>query len=127
LAFINQSKSEKQNTRKAQELYEALRSTKKSNADNCVLAVESMENYVHIYEKRDSLLIKTTKRQTLKSVLDDDKYHTLVQSHRSYLFNPNEVEKAEGNAQGLVITMSHSDCPKVLVSRSFMKNVKALL
>ncbi len=127
LAFINQSKYEKQNTRKVQELYEALLSTKKRNTDNCVLAVEAMENYVHIYEKRDSLLIKTTKRQTLKSILDDDKYNILVKSHRSYLFNPNEVEKVEGNAQGLVITMSHSDCPKVLVSRSYIKNVKALL
>lgn len=108
LAFINQFEFEKQNTRKAQELYEALLSTKNSNSDNCVLAVEAMENYVQIYEKRDSLLIKTTKRQTLKSIIDDDKYHTLVKCHRSYLFNPNEVEKVKGNAQGLVINYFES-------------------
>ena len=125
--FQNQIKLEKMNAEKAKMLYDELLSKKESSQskENVVIAIQAMENYIQIYEKEGDQLTKTTKRQTLRSVSNHELYSSLIKCHRSYFFNPYEVHRVEGNAQGLKLTMSHPECPIIPVSRSFIEVVRS--
>jgi len=83
--------------------------------------VEALQNYVRITYIDHTRAIKIhTERATLKSILDDAKGSTIERSHRSFLVNRSTIQAAEGNAQGLLLTLA--DCEvQVPVSRSYVK------
>lgn len=82
--------------------------------------VEALQNYASIvYLDEENQLKKLTKRATLKQILDETNGNSIVQSHRSFLVNEQEIVSVSGNAQGLLLELS--DCDKVVpVSRSFV-------
>ena len=125
--FQNQLKLEKKNTQKALEIYNSLISNQppKGGDKSVIMAIQAMENYIHIFSTEGYKLEKTTKRQTLQSAGESKVYQSLIKCHRSYLFNPSEVKKVSGNAQGLKLEMNHPDCPIIPVSRSYIEIVRA--
>ena len=80
--------------------------------------IEALQNYVRIrYINSAGNIEDKTERSTLKKVLETATDTSLVQSHRSFLVNKNSILSADGNAQGLLLTIA--DCEKqVPVSRS---------
>ena len=67
----------------------------------------------------DGQLKKQTDRATLKSILQAAIGSAIVRTHRSYLVNQEAIIATEGNAQGLLLTLS--DCEvKVPVSRTYV-------
>ena len=123
-----QIKLEKLNSKDAHELTQSISETEKNNiSTEVILAIEAMQNYIHVYKISDGELIKDTQRKTLKTALEELTKHNLTKCHRSYLVNLSQVKEVSGNAQGLKLTMNHEDCPQVSVSRSFISVVKTEL
>ncbi len=122
---------EKSHSKEAKDLSNNISESKDSGSPveeiEAILAVESMQNYIHIYKMNGAQLQKITERKTLKKALEELEHHNLTKCHRSFLVNLSQVKKVSGNAQGLKLTMCHEDCPQISVSRSFIGEVKEKL
>ncbi len=88
-----------------------------------ILYVEAMQNYATVYlaEGRSEVI-----RATLKSLENQLSEHGIIRTHRSYLVNKRNIEKVSGNAQGLKLSLSHSDAI-VPVSRSYIPAVRTAI
>lgn len=89
--------------------------------------IESRGNDIILHLDENNLALRKMLRNTLKNTL---KYLAnspeLVQCHRAYIVNLNNVNKVEGNSQGLVLRFANSDA-EVPVSRSFVNSIKSQL
>lgn len=81
---------------------------------------EALQNYVQIsYANPDGELKQLTERTTLKQLMEELEGTSIAKCHRSYLVNRDSIVSVEGNAQGLLLTLS--DCDKQIpVSRSLV-------
>lgn len=126
--FKSQIKLERQNAAAALELAKTIdNSTESTSKEELILAVEAMQNYVHIYKVTGEEFDKITERKTLKTALEELSEHNLTKCHRSFLVNLNQVKEISGNAQGLKLKMNSEECPVIPVSRSFISEVKERL
>lgn len=81
---------------------------------------EALQNYVKIgYVDDDGHCVTKTERATLKQLLAEANRGNVVRSHRSFLVNRSAIISAEGNAQGLLLTLADCDI-SVPVSRSYV-------
>lgn len=80
--------------------------------------VEALQNYVKIgYVDSDGALKIQTERVTLKGILSKIGDSPVVKCHRSFLVNKEAIVRTEGNAQGLLLSLS--ECDKIIpVSRA---------
>lgn len=86
--------------------------------------IEALQNYVKIgfINSADQYTFKS-ERATLKQILADTERGSIVKCHRSFLVNRSAIISTEGNAQGLLLTLT--DCPtQIPVSRSFIKTFR---
>lgn len=91
---------------------------------NEIRYVEAMQNYIKIgYLNADNTLQKHTERATLTGVIRDLSSDTILRCHRSFLVNRNAIISSEGNAQGLLLSLSDCD-KKIPVSRSYVSAFK---
>lgn len=90
-----------------------------------LLFVEAMQNYVSIYFKKEDKVQKEIIRTTLSNVEKQLSDTPIIRCHRSYLVNPNQIQKVEGNAQGLRLTLNHLENQFVPVSRKFIPALKS--
>lgn len=82
--------------------------------------IEALQNYVTIgFIDHQGQLKKQTERATLKSILATVKNQAIVRTHRSFLVNPKAITTADGNSQGLLLTLSNCN-KKIPVSRSYV-------
>ncbi len=87
--------------------------------------IEAMQNYVNIgYLDTANQWQVRTERATLKSLLDGGLDDAIVQCHRSYLVNRDNIVSVSGNAQGLLLTLNHCD-KSIPVSRSFVMKFRS--
>ena len=86
--------------------------------------VEALQNYVSItYVDNNAQLKKHVERTTLKKILELVEDSSIIQSHRSFLVNRNDIVSTSGNAQGLKLSLK--DCDKSIpVSRSYVAEFK---
>ncbi|MEM7160933.1 MAG: LytTR family DNA-binding domain-containing protein [Bacteroidota bacterium] len=128
LAFfglINQNKSQKKNENSAKDLNTGIASIDINKPSiSSIFAIESMQNYIHIYRKTHGGFEKEIERSTLSSALEKYSTEGLIRCHRSFLVNPNMIKSVSGNAQGLKLTLVHEECPIIPVSRSYISKVK---
>ncbi|MEQ8713456.1 MAG: LytTR family DNA-binding domain-containing protein, partial [Cyclobacteriaceae bacterium] len=82
--------------------------------------VEALQNYSKIgYITPQGAIKEKIERITLKDVLSEAEGSPIVKCHRSYLVNRDAVITANGNAQGLLLSLA--DCDKVIpVSRTWV-------
>lgn len=89
-----------------------------------ILYIESVGNYVKVYQIHDGKVLTTMLRSTSKQMEKDlSQYPTIVRCHRAFLVNLQQVEQIisrSGNIQ-LLIKHCHEFIP---VSRSNMSQVK---
>lgn len=80
--------------------------------------IEALQNYVKIgYLNEQDKLKERIERTTMKNILSQVEGSSIIQCHRSYLVNRTAIEKVDGNAQGLLLSLS--DCDKrIPVARS---------
>lgn len=80
--------------------------------------VEALQNYVKIaYMDGEDKLIVQTERATLKNILEEVEGSSIIKCHRSFLVNQEAIISTNGNAQGLLLSLS--ECDKIIpVSRS---------
>jgi len=82
--------------------------------------IEALQNYIKIgHLNQEGLLIENTVRGSLKQILKEFPASPIVKCHRSFLVNRSKILSAEGNAQGLLLTLENCD-KKIPVSRSFV-------
>ncbi len=80
--------------------------------------IEALQNYAKIgYISPEGSLKVQIERITLKRILSETEGTSIIRCHRSYLVNRDAIIDADGNAQGLLLSLS--DCDTVIpVSRS---------
>jgi len=89
-----------------------------------LLFVEAMQNYVSIYFLKEDKIQKEIIRTTLSNVEKQLSDTPIIRCHRSYLVNPNQIQKVEGNAQGLRLTLHQLEETQVPVSRKYIPALK---
>ena len=90
---------------------------------NELLFIESANNYVEIFYKKNGSLEKSLMRSTLKKIEKQLAAHEqFFRCHRTYLVNQNLVEKISGNAQGYKLHLKETDI-QIPVSRSLNESV----
>jgi len=95
---------------------------------NALLAIKAIENYIEIYSLKNGMVSKTIIRNTLKNIEEAfSGFDFIKKCHRSYLVNLQNVEQFSGNAQGLTLDFGKENSIEVLVSRSFVKEIKMYL
>lgn len=90
-----------------------------------ILYFESMQNYVAVYFYQNQQIEKELIRNTLKNIELQVQNSNLLRCHRSFMVNPNQVEKVEGNAQGLKLKLRHLDDVQIPVSRKYIPEIRA--
>ncbi len=89
-----------------------------------ILFLESNRNYV-VFNLNDEISLNA--RTTLQDVENQLKeYPQFVRCHRAYIINMNKVQKVNGNAQGLKLTIQDSSF-MVPVSRTYIPKIRHLL
>lgn len=89
-----------------------------------ILYFNSYQNYIDIVVNQNNATKKLLHRTTLKQLtahLAD--YPQFVQCHKSFIVNKEKIQKAEGNSQGLVLTLKNCN-ETVPVSRSYVNVLK---
>ncbi len=89
-----------------------------------VLYFNSYQNYVDIILYQNNEIKKIINRSTLKHIkfqLVD--YPQFAQCHKSFIVNTKKIQKTEGNALGLILTLKNCS-ETVPVSRSFVTLIK---
>ena len=87
--------------------------------------VEALQNYVKIHwVDAEGQTRELVERATLKQIRETTRGGPLVPCHRSYLVNRAHVLRAEGNAQGLLLTLAGYAQP-VPVSRRYVPAFRA--
>lgn len=83
--------------------------------------IEALQNYVKIAHVNGEGKLKIqTERATLKNILIDVEGSSIIRCHRSFLVNREAIISTDGNAQGLLLSLS--DCDKIVpVSRSLVR------
>ena len=112
---------EKQNVEKPNQIIQLNEFT--LNIDD-ILYFNSYQNYIDIVVIQNNTTKKLLHRTTLKQLtaqLAD--YKQFVQCHKSYIVNKEKIQKAEGNSQGLVLTLKNCN-ETVPVSRSYVNVLK---
>lgn len=90
---------------------------------NELLFIESANNYVEIFYKKNGAIEKSLMRSTLKKFENQLVAHEqFFRCHRTYLVNQNFVEKISGNAQGYKLHLKETDF-QIPVSRSLNGSV----
>ena len=86
--------------------------------------VKAEGNYVQVCYAENGKVKKEMIRNTLKGIYNQiSKKDLILKCHRAYLVNKNAIIHAEGNAQGLRLSLK--DCPDIVpVSRSYVSKVR---
>ncbi len=83
-----------------------------------LILVKSCDNYVEVFYKENNEVVSSLLRNTIYNISDMvSEYPFIIQCHRSYLINVNEVYKVAGNTRGYKLTIN-GVLDKVPVSRS---------
>ena len=86
---------------------------------------EAMQNYVNLYYLEEEKMKKEIIRNTIINIEKSLLGTNIIHCHRSYLVNVDQVEKVEGNAQGLRLILKELDDIMVPVSRKYIVTLKA--
>lgn len=89
-----------------------------------ILYFNSYQNYIDIvvYQNNSTkkLLHRTTLKQLTAQLVD---YPQFVQCHKSFIVNKEKIQRAEGNSQGLTLTLKNCN-ETIPVSRSYVNMLK---
>ncbi len=141
LVFFNQNRLLKLNLTDAMELNKKILS--KINSENntvvfeseykndsttlvvsTIVMIKSAGNYTEIYWKEKNKINKHLIRMKLQEVeILLINYNFIFRCHRTYLINTDLIEKAEGNSQGLRVSLKNIDI-QVPVSRPYVQQLK---
>lgn len=92
---------------------------------NTLLFIQSTDNYCEV-NCFDESLEKILIRNTLNDLSKQIPYDNIVRCHRSYIVNLNNIEKCEGNSQGMKITFQNVE-KKIKVSRKYVNKIRKLI
>lgn len=85
-----------------------------------VFYLEAMQNYVSVCYKEEGQVKKELIRNTIKNLEAQNQESPLMRCHRSFIVNSELIEKVEGNAQGLRLSLKNLDDVIVPVSRKYI-------
>lgn len=92
-----------------------------------LLYIESVGNYVKIYQLQDDQVQTRMLRTTMKQMEETlQTYSTIVRCHRAFIVNLGQVEKISSTAQAMQLVMQHCH-DTIPVSRSNISKLKKLL
>ena len=93
---------------------------------NDLLYAESSGNDMVIYFRREGKLQSRSYRMTMAQLLQELPFSNIIQCHRSFVVNVNNVADARGNSNGYTLRLEGCSA-SVPVSRSFVPKLKSFL
>ena len=91
-----------------------------------ILFIQNADNYVKILQLKDGNVSSAIVRETMYRMEKRLSDSLLQRCHRSYIVNPDKVEKVSGNARGLLLTLPLVEQP-IPVSRKYVKTIDSSL
>lgn len=88
-----------------------------------LLYLESKGNYAHLNQLIEGSVVRSLHRTTLKFIEEENTFPNIQRCHRSYIVNLNQVIDVSGNAQGLKLSLRHSE-DVVPVSKKYIPVIK---
>lgn len=105
---------------------EAVRSDDLTIPVNDFLYAEVVKNNIIIHYQKGGKVAKYEMRMTLSSLIDSIDYDNIIQCHRSFVINVDNITSANGNSNGYKLKLGN--CPDIVpVSRSFVTRLKAFI
>ncbi len=94
---------------------------------NDLLYIEANKNNVLVYYVKEGKTTQAELHSSLSSMLADLKdYENIIQCHRSFIINVNNITSAKGNSNGYQLQLGK--CPHVVpVSRSYVGKLKSFI
>ncbi len=94
---------------------------------NDIFYIEAMQNYVSVCFFKNGKTQKELLRNTIKNLESQLDSTVLVRCHRSFIVNADLIEKVEGNAQGLRLSLKNLENFEVPVSRKYIPVLKKII
>ncbi len=91
-----------------------------------VFYLEAMQNYVSVCYQKDGQVKKELIRNTIKNIEIQVNESSLMRCHRSFIVNSDLIEKVEGNAQGLRLSLRDLEDEIIPVSRKYIPTLKEI-
>jgi DNA-binding LytR/AlgR family response regulator len=89
--------------------------------------LKSAGNYVEIYYEDNGLIRRHLVRNTLKNFEEKlKKFNFIFKCHRTYIVNTKQIERVEGDPQGLKLILKDVN-KKIPVSRNFVNKLKGII
>lgn len=86
--------------------------------------IESVGNYIKVYYLKDGNMVDTILRNTMGAVEKQlTKYPSIVRCHRAFIVNIIQIDRLNGNSQGLKLHLKFTE-NEIPVSRSFSKKLR---
>lgn len=93
---------------------------------NSFLYAEAQKNNVMVYYEKDGAVETDEIRSTLAAIVDGLGYGNIMQCHRSFVININNITSAHGNSNGYQLTLGN--CRNTVpVSRTYVPRLKAFI
>ncbi|MBV6639856.1 MAG: LytTR family transcriptional regulator DNA-binding domain-containing protein [Cyclobacteriaceae bacterium] len=89
-----------------------------------IYSFESQDNYVAIRHQSGDSIKTTLIRNSLSAIESILPADVFLRCHRSFITNLQKIDKIDGNAQGLVLTLKDGG-PAIPVSRSYINDLKS--
>ncbi|MBN2892980.1 MAG: LytTR family transcriptional regulator DNA-binding domain-containing protein [Bacteroidales bacterium] len=94
---------------------------------NTITLIKSAGNYIEIFWKDKNKTNKHIVRMKMQEAEDLLKnYNFIFKCHRTFLVNTHQIQKAQGNSQGLRLSLSNIDF-QVPVSRPYVSKLKEVI
>lgn len=94
---------------------------------NSLLYIEAQKNNISVCYIKDEKPISVELHTTLSNAIEELKEHkNILQCHRSFVINANNITSAKGNSNGYQLTLGNST-NIIPVSRSYVPLLKALI
>lgn len=96
-------------------------------AINSLLYIEAQKNNISVCYQKEGRPTSIEIHTTLSNAIEELKgYENILQCHRSFVINANNITSARGNSNGYQLTLGNS-INIIPVSRSFVPQLKALI
>ena len=103
--------------------YDDKMTMKLSAKKDSIYYVESSDNYVNIYYKKNAKITRCIIRNTLKTVEDLLKPYGFARCHRSYIVNLQKVQIVKKEHDGFVIALDNEEINDIPISKTYAEEM----
>ena len=103
--------------------YDEKDSLKLSVKKDFIYYIESADNYVYIYYKKNGKITRFVLRNTLKHVEEMLQQYGFARCHRSYIINLQKVQMVKKEHDGFVVALDEEEIADIPISKTYTNDI----